>query len=107
MGLNAISAMSGSMSVNGGVDAEHLRIMRQLEALGITPTGNKSSDKMKLEQALKVKHSQEAGISQQKPNQQSQVADKNVKEKSEASENMTGASQIAELNKLIYLKRAV
>lgn len=105
--MNAISAMSGAMSVNGGIDAEHMRIIRELEALGISPTGNKSSDKMKLEQALKVKNIQETGKNQTGTNKQSNEVDNNTQQKSEASNNMTGATQIGDLNKFMYLKKAV
>lgn len=110
MSMNIASIMSGSMCVNGGIDAEHLRIMRELRAMGIEPTGDKSADKAKLEEAKKVKSVQEASISKNKTgDEQNAQASANSQEQAQAKANseMTGASQMSELNKFFHLKKAV
>ncbi len=101
MGVNSISAFSASYNY---IDSEHKRIMEELRALGIEPTGNKSTDKMKLQQAKEaqkksdvketefVKEVQEAA----KPQSESS-GDDAAKEIS--AKNMTGAAQIADYNK--------
>lgn len=110
MSMNIASVMSGSMCLNGGIDAEHLRIMRELRAMGIEPTGDKSADKAKLEEAKKIKSIQQANISKNKSGEeqsaQSSVA-ANENSQSETNSAMAGATQLSELNKLFLLKKAV
>ena len=110
MSMNIASVMSGSMCLNGVIDAEHLRIMRELRAMGIEPTGDKSADKAKLEEAKKVKSIEQANISKNKSgeeqNAQTSVAI-NENQQAETNAAMTGATQLSELNKLFLLKKAV
>ena len=47
--INKISAINkGCNCIPKTFDEEHIRIMKRLQAYGITPTGNKSTDKMLL-----------------------------------------------------------
>lgn len=62
MSVSPISSSMMSMyvpqsSTSGAepIDYEYLRIVQQLQALGITPSGDKSTDKMKLETAKQIK----------------------------------------------------
>lgn len=110
MSMNIASVMSGSMCINGGIDVEHLRIMRELRALGIEPTGDKFADKAKLEEAKKVKSVQQANISKNKSGEEqtSKTSSNNEQQSNQQVGNdMTGANQISELNKLFLLKKAV
>lgn len=110
MGMNIASIMSGNMSVNGGIDSEHLRIMRELRAMGIEPTGDKFTDKAKLTEAKKVKSIEKTSISKNKTNEENKAqasSGSDEKQKAEAGAAMTGATQMSELNKLFLLKKAV
>ncbi len=103
MSMN-VSAMSGIAS-GMMIDSEHQRIMRELRAMGIEPTGDKSTDKAKLEAAKQTKQAQynqiqfvsETEKTDKAPAQSSQDNIKN--DTSIQAQNMTGATQIAELNK--------
>lgn len=106
------------MSVNGifsmyglgvcGIDSEHQRIMRELRALGIEPSGDKATDKAKLQ---RVQSSKNADSAQPEEKMQAnktfgetieELAGINVQDKLNA-ESMTGATQIAELNRMRFL----
>lgn len=110
MSINVSSISTAICS--GGIDPEHQRIMRELRALGIEPTGDKNTDKSKLETA---KAAQRVENNQQivfKPVESSSEADKNqafsAQDEAKASitasaQNMTGADNIAQYNKFKLL----
>ncbi len=105
-----ISLMSACMSVNGGIDPEYLRIIRELRALGIEPTGDKTVDKRKLEEAKKVMNLQKTDISKYKDSENtrySNVTQENEQHNENLAEQMAGTLQLSELNKLFILKRVV
>lgn len=100
MGMNAIS-MSAAISSSMGFDPEHQRIMRELRAYGIEPSGDKSVDKSKLEQVKSVKNSQKTQF--QKPEQKElQQGAKQEEDSSANAYNGNGSDQIAMLNKLRF-----
>jgi len=107
MSMN-ISALSGTSS-GVAIDSEYQRIIRELRALGIEPTGNKSTDKAKLEEATS---SQKAQQTQQTQNVQfvsktedtenagAESSQDNLKnDMSIQAQQMTGATQISDYNK--------
>ena len=49
----------GLFSISSGPDNEHLEIMRRLRAYGVTPTGDKTTDKNKLRE-IELKKAKEA-----------------------------------------------
>lgn len=86
-------------------DPEYLRILQELMKLGIAPSGNKSIDKTKLEQAKaeliqKIQTRQEE---EQKQNLQVQPleATKDT-QRAQLEELRPGATTIAELNRLYF-----
>ena len=56
MSINSISAAS-SYYYSSGIDSEYELIKQRLKALGISPTGSKSTDKLLLEKAEKTQKS--------------------------------------------------
>lgn len=86
-------------------DPEYLRILRELMALGITPSGNKDTDKMKLEKIRTelVQKIQTKPEEEQKQALQVQPLEA-VKDTQQArlEEEKLGAMQISELNKLYF-----
>lgn len=95
----AISAI-GSHS-----DPEYLRILQELMKLGIAPSGNKSVDKSKLEQAKielmqKIQAKQEEEQKQELKVQPLEAA-KNS-QRAELEVERLGAMNVAELNKIYF-----
>lgn len=107
---------SGIISSGGGADEEHKRIIARLLALGVTPSGNKASDRAKLReiemQQLKtelgttgkgsVNKSKFVTISASEIEQMKeklQATERENKPKSEEMEKRTGAQQQALLNR--------
>lgn len=98
----------GAMSTQAYIDPEHQRIMRELRALGLEPTGDKSSDKAKLEQARSEKKAEQAqaasqvqfvsGVEESSKAEAVSSSDA-AKDMAVQSQNMTGAEQLAKLNK--------
>ena len=110
MSMN-ISAMNSGLMYTC-IDAEHQRIIRELRALGIEPTFNKATDKAKLEAAQSSQKVETSNKVVFKPVNSAQEADKNrafsVEDEAKNSmnaavNNMTGAEQIAQFNKLKLL----
>ncbi len=94
--------------INAYPDYEHLRILQELRSLGITPSGTKSIDKAKLEQAkaeliLKIKDKEHTDITSDLKIQIIDPAEaiENTK-RSEMEEQRLGAMTIAELNKIYF-----
>lgn len=92
MSINAIS-MSSCMTI----DSEYQRIMRQLRAYGIEPTGDKSVDKAKLQRIEQAKESQNSKL--QNPNDNKQKSEEEVSSEQFVDRGQ-GTDQIAMLNKL-------
>lgn len=111
MGMN-ISSM-GQVALNVAMDSEYQRIIRELRALGIEPTGNKTTDKAKLEAAKAASRAQNngtvimqpavTGTNETEKNGAESSADNIKNDTSIQAQNMTGAEQIAKLNKLKLL----
>lgn len=86
-------------------DPEYLRILQELMKLGIAPSGNKSVDKTKLEQAkaeliqkVQLKQAQETKNSiQVQPLEAARESEKSTME-----EKRLGAMTLSELNKLYF-----
>lgn len=105
MSLNIASI--SAMCSQAYIDPEHQRIMRELRAMGIEPTGDKSTDKAKLEETKSAKKAAQTQSSQKvtfvSETEESSKADA-VSSKDEAAsainaQTMSGAEQIAQLNK--------
>ncbi len=101
MSVNSISSLSASYN---SIDSEYKRIIEELRAMGIEPTGNKSTDKMKLQQAKQAEKTSDVQESQFVS--EVKDTDKVQKESSQdeaqnatAAQNMTGATQISDYNK--------
>ena len=90
------------------IDSEYMRILMELRRLGISPSGNKSIDEAKLEQAKaelitkikdKEKENSRAAL-------QVQVVDPAVEaqnsQRAEMEEKRLGAMTVAELNRLYF-----
>lgn len=102
----------GAMNAQVYIDPEHQRIMRELRALGIEPTGDKSTDKAKLEQARNEKKAEQAqaasqvqfvsGVEESSKAEAVSSSDA-AKDTAIQAQNMTGAEQIAKLNKFKLL----
>lgn len=110
MGMN-INAL-GQVATTVALDSEYQRILRELRALGIEPTGDKAVDKAKLQAAKEQQKAKNAGTvimqavtginDTEKAGALS--SEDNVKnDNSVQAQNMTGAEQIAKLNKLKIL----
>lgn len=105
MSLNIASV--SAMCTQAYIDPEHQRIMRELRAMGIEPTGDKNTDKAKLEEAKQAKRSAQAqevekasfvsGV--QETEKAGAVSSKDEAINTAAGQNMTGAQQVAMINK--------
>ena len=107
MSINGICGF-GVFGLYSGVDSEHQRIMRELRALGIEPSGDKATDKAKLQKVQSSKNvdglQQEGSVQANKTFGETieELAGIDINERVNASA-MTGATQIAELNKIRFL----
>ncbi len=108
MNINAL----GQVAALVATDLEYQRIIRELRALGLEPTGDKSTDKSRLEAAKAQKSAQNDYEIQiqtvenvKKPDKAGSLSDadfaKNIP--TEAAQNMRGAEQLGQLNKLKLL----
>lgn len=110
MGMN-VNAL-GQVATLVAMDSEYQRIIRELRALGLEPTGDKATDKTRLE-AAKAEKSSQANCEMQtqavdnvKASEKADAisnADIAKEETVAAAQNMTGAEQLAQLNKLKIL----
>lgn len=110
MSMNVSSISSGLYCV--ATDSEYQRIIRELRALGIEPTGDKSTDKNKLEAAKSAQKAENNQAVVFQPVDASKETDKNqafsagddAKNSINANvQNMTGAEQVAQFNKFKLL----
>lgn len=105
MSLNIASV--SAMSAQAYIDPEHQRIMRELRAMGIEPTGDKNTDKAKLEEAKQAKRTAQAQKVEktsfvsgtQETEKAGAVSSKDEAIRTDAGQNMTGAQQVAMINK--------
>ena len=99
----AISAISSS-----GYDAEYQRILQELMRLGISPSGNKTIDKGKLEQAKTelIQKIQNKNQEEEKNELQVEtigaVQDSQDSKRAQMEEQRLGAMTIAELNRMYF-----
>lgn len=88
-------------------DPEYMRIMQDLRALGLTPSGNKDADKAKLQQA-KAELIQKIQEKDNEHNNSLQVQtiapidEVQDNKRAELEEQRLGAMRIAELNRLYF-----
>lgn len=88
-----------SFSHHRPIDQEHLRIIKQLQALGIEPSGYKSTDKVKLERA------KEAELKKCENKFEIEEINRTEKldlEKSQLEEERLGANIWADYNKIYF-----
>lgn len=95
-------------AINSYEDPEYLRILSELMKLGIAPSGNKSIDKTKLEQAkaelvqkIQTKHQEEEKQSLQIQPLEG-VMDTQDSKRAQMEEERLGAMTVAELNKFYF-----
>ena len=99
--IAAVSAISSH------VDPEYYRILQELMRFGIAPSGNKSIDKSKLEQA-KAELVQKIQLRQQESesNASSSYAllnnDEDNRKRAQLEEERLGAMTVSELNRLYF-----
>ena len=99
----AINAISSS-----GYDAEYQRILQELMRLGISPSGNKTIDKGKLEQAKTelIQKIQNRNQEEEKNELQVEtigaVQDSQDSKRAQMEEQRLGAMTIAELNRMYF-----
>lgn len=100
--------VAGIGAVHSFEDAEYLRILSELMKLGIAPSGNKSVDKTKLEQA-KAELIQKIQTKQQEEEKQSiqfsplaAVMESQDSKRAQMEEERLGAMTVAELNKFYF-----
>mgnify|MGYP000047308330 FL=1 len=97
MSINALSMSAAASSSTSTIDTEYQRIMRQLRAYGVEPTGDKSVDKAKLQKIEAAEQSQKT---------QSAKADNDTNKKNSqdssnsAAQSSAGTDQLAMLNKI-------
>ncbi len=108
MNINAL----GQVAALVATDLEYQRIIRELRALGLEPTGDKSTDKSRLEAAKAQKSAQNDYEIQiqtvenvKKPDKAGPLSDTDFAKNTpiEAAQNMRGAEQLGQLNKLKLL----
>ena len=126
MNISSVNSVSCFSCVGGSIDEEHKRIIEKLMALGITPTGNKSTDKAKLREyemrQLKTElgskghgavnksnyltiSSEEIDRIRQKLQDKAKEEDPEFIEQKDACENKVGAEQQALLNQHFLVKK--
>jgi len=78
-------------------DPEYLRIIRELQRYGLTPSGNKNIDKSRLEQAKEKEKQAEAFLLQEikKPEDNQDEA------RAQLEELRTGATTLAQINRIL------
>ena len=92
--VQAISALGR----NPYVDPEYMKIIQELLALGLTPTGNKAIDKSRL-QAAKQELAEKI---KEKFKEELQEKSINDPERSQMEEQKLGAMTVADLNKILH-----
>lgn len=106
MNMN-VNSVCGAMYA-GAIDTEYQRIIRELRAFGIEPSGDKSVDKAKLEAAKSMRNIENKNVTV-KPVDITNAGEKlyafsaTDDAKSIDAQNMTGAVQIAQMNKFKLL----
>lgn len=97
MSMNILTMSSAVSSCTMMIDQEHQRIIRALRAYGVEPTGDKATDKMKLQKIEASKDAQNAGLSNSKEENKSarEIADDPI-----VTDKGEGTDQLAMLNKL-------
>ncbi len=108
MNINSLGAIASAVAF----DSEYQRIIRELRALGIEPTGDKATDKAKLEAVKEQKRAQANGCIVKEAVNGTNETEKagaisssdNIKNDTAIqAQNMTGAEQIAQFNKFKIL----
>ena len=91
------------------IDAEYLRIIQEMRALGLTPSGSKSADISRLAQAKaelvqRINKKEETSSSVQELGVQiiNQVDESEYAKRSEMEVQRLGAMSVAQLNKIYF-----
>ena len=91
------------------IDAEYLRIIQELRTLGLSPTGNKTTDAQRLAQAKaelvqRIQKKEETTKSQQELGVQiiNQVDESEYAQRAEMEEQRLGAMSVAQLNRIFF-----
>ncbi len=101
--ISAINIASGH-----SVDAEYLRIIQELRRFGLTPTGNKGTDKARLEQAKselveKIQNKEyEENMKSVQVQPMAPVDEAENAKRSDMEVQRLGAMTVAELNRLYF-----
>lgn len=86
-------------------DPEYLKIIRELQQLGIAPTGNKSTDKSKLQEA-KIELVQKIQVKQEEEQKQElqvqTISGIQDSQRTQMENERIGAMTVAELNKIYF-----
>ena len=93
--------------VGGYVDSEYMKILQELMKLGIAPSGNKSIDKAKLEQAKqelieKIKTKENNDLNENKTQPPNPVDGTDNSKRAEMEEQRLCAMTVAELNRIYF-----
>lgn len=108
MNINSMSAIGSAVAF----DSEYHRIIRELRALGIEPSGDKTTDKAKLQAAKEQQRAQNngciiieavTGVNETEKAGAISSADNIKNDNIVQTQNMQGAEQIAQLNKFRIL----
>lgn len=97
MSMNILSMSSAISSCSMSVDQEHQRIMRALRAYGVEPTGDKATDKIKLQKIEASQETQNSGITNSKKENKNM---REITEEPAVVDNGEGSEQLAMLNRL-------
>lgn len=101
-----VQAISSNISwYNHQNDSEYIKIIRELQQLGIAPTGNKSTDKSKLQEA-KLELVQKIQVKQEEEQKQElqvqTISGIQDSQRTQMENERIGAMTVAELNKIYF-----
>ena len=96
MSINSLSMSAAISCSSNTIDSDYQRIMRELRAYGIEPTGDKSVDKAKLQKIEAAKDSQNPQFANTKNNEQKTENFNNI----QITDKGRGVDQLAMLNRL-------
>lgn len=100
-----VQAISGISQYSQHSDPEYLKIIQELQQLGIAPSGNKSTDKSKLQEA-KIELVQKIQVKQEEEQKQElqvqTIGGVQDSQRTQMENERIGAMTVAELNKIYF-----
>lgn len=100
-----VQAISGISQYSQYSDPEYLKIIQELQQLGIAPSGNKSTDKSKLQEA-KIELIQKIQVKQEEEQKQElqvqTISGIQDSQRTQMENERIGAMTVAELNKIYF-----